>query len=261
MNPVGENHRADWYPDPWRRYEFRFHNGTGWTADVSTGGNRYVDPFGIGPATGSGGTASPSGAAPPAPTAKRERIATAAMVLGIIGLSISWMPVLVVPGAICALLGATFGIIAWRRRRPENRSFAITGVVTGGAGLVMVGVGVWTTAVVFNAVDDFENPPRYEVAITTCAVGDSTLAVGGTIENVGGRSSDYRIIVRVPGERALSFNEVVIEVDDVAVGAVREFNETFPLPLNGGTGTDAVECTVGDVTGPLPFGLDIDSND
>ncbi len=260
MNPVGENHRADWYPDPWSRYEFRFHNGRGWTADVSSGGNRFVDPFGIGPAAGSDGVTTSAGVAPAAPTAKRERIATAAMVLGIIGLSTSWMPVLVVPGAICALLGATFGIIAWRRRRPENRSFAITGVVTGGAGLIMVGVGVWTTAVVFDAVDDFENPPRYEVDIATCALGDSTLAVRGTIENVGGRSGDYRIIVRVPGGRALTFSEVVIEVDDVAVGELREFNETVPLPLNRSAGTDDPECTVVDVTGPLPFGLDIDSN-
>ena len=27
-----------WYPDPMQRFEFRFHNGTVWTADVSTNG-------------------------------------------------------------------------------------------------------------------------------------------------------------------------------------------------------------------------------
>ena len=252
MNPVGENVRADWYPDPWGRYEFRFHNGTAWTADVSTGGSRYVDPFGIGPGGGSAGSA-PVGAAP---AAKRDGIATAAMVLGIVGLAISWMPILVVPGAVCAVLALAFGIVAWRRRRPENRTFAITGTITGGAAMLMVGVGVWTTYIVVNAVDEFENPPRHVIDITRCEYGDSTLIVGGSIENTGGRSSDYRIIVRVPSERAGSFTRVVVEVDDVAPGDVRKFSESFPL--RDDVAADP-ECTVADVTGPLPLGLDIDS--
>lgn len=252
MNPVGENFRADWYPDPWGRYEFRFHNGTAWTADVSTGGNRYVDPFGVGPASGSPGPTRPISAAP---VAKRDGIATAAMVLGIVGLAISWMPILVVPGAICAVLALTFGIVAWRRRRPENRSFAITGAVTGGAALLMVGVGVWTTYVVFNAVDEFENPPPHVVDITRCIVADSDLTVDGSIENTGGRSSDYRIVVRVTGAQVGSFTRVVIEVDDLVAGDVREFSETFRLD----NVDPKPDCTAADVTGPLPLGLDIDS--
>ena len=58
--------------------------------------------------------------APPQRT-KRDGLATAAMVLGIIGLSISWVPLLFVAGAVCAVLALVFGTIAIRRRKPENR--------------------------------------------------------------------------------------------------------------------------------------------
>lgn len=257
MEQSGSNVQADWYPDPFGRFEYRFHNGSGWTADVSAGGSRYVDPFGIGPTP------------PPVPGeasfatsgARRDRIATAAMVLGIVGLAISWMPFLFVPGAICALLGLTFGVIAFRRRRPENRAFAITGAVTGGAGLLMVGVGVWTTSIVFQAVDDFENPPPYTVDITRCAFGDGSFIVEGTIENLGDRASDYRIIVRIPGARAVTGRDATIEVDDLDPGETTTFSETFRATSGiadlGGEPT----CPVQDVTGPLPFGMDIDSPD
>ena len=39
-------YQPGWYPDPSGRFEFRFHNGSLWTADVSTNGQRYVDPLG-----------------------------------------------------------------------------------------------------------------------------------------------------------------------------------------------------------------------
>ena len=42
-------YQPGWYPDPMQRFEFRFHNGTVWTGDVSTNGVRYVDPLGIDP--------------------------------------------------------------------------------------------------------------------------------------------------------------------------------------------------------------------
>ena len=35
---------ADWYKDPAGRYEFRYWDGTKWTAHVSRGGVRYSDP-------------------------------------------------------------------------------------------------------------------------------------------------------------------------------------------------------------------------
>jgi hypothetical protein len=35
---------AAWQPDPYRRYELRYWDGSAWTEHVSTGGRRAVDP-------------------------------------------------------------------------------------------------------------------------------------------------------------------------------------------------------------------------
>ena len=34
---------ADWYPDPWGRHELRYHDGTQWTAHVSSHGTTSID--------------------------------------------------------------------------------------------------------------------------------------------------------------------------------------------------------------------------
>lgn len=35
---------ANWYPDPSKRYELRYWNGTAWTEHVATGGVQSIDP-------------------------------------------------------------------------------------------------------------------------------------------------------------------------------------------------------------------------
>ena len=35
---------AKWYPDPSKRYELRYWNGTAWTEHVATGGKQSTDP-------------------------------------------------------------------------------------------------------------------------------------------------------------------------------------------------------------------------
>lgn len=41
---VGQSPPADWYPDPSRRFEFRYWNGTDWTEHVARDGRQSVDP-------------------------------------------------------------------------------------------------------------------------------------------------------------------------------------------------------------------------
>ena len=245
----------NWHPDPFRRYEYRFHNGSTWTADVSANGVRMVDPLGSGPAAGG----APVRAVPFAERrARRDGLATASMVLGIVGLTTSWIPVLFVAGAVCAVLAVIFGVIALRRRKAENRSFAMAGAITGGAGILMVGVGVWTTSIVIDAVDDFANPPPASVNIVHCRVEDSVLVVTGEIENLGTRTSDYRILLDVTGLGGLD-RHVVVTVADVHPGAIGEFE----VPVRDlGILDDASTpgCRVDDITGPLPFGIDVDAN-
>lgn len=241
MNP------ADWYPDPFGRYEYRFHNGAAWTADVSTQGLRYVDPLGVAPS---------AGPAPPGQS-KRDGLATAAMVLGIVSLTVSWVPILFVAGAICAVLALIFGTIAIRRHKAANRSFALTGLLTGGAGVLMVGVGVWTTSLVVDEVDEFTNPPPTDVRITRCAVEEARLVVAGSVENLGDRSSDFRVLVVVSGI-GLRDRRVVITVDDVRPGSTH----LFDTPIRGidVLADDSPACEVDEITGPLPFGLDIETD-
>ena len=141
------------------------------------------------------------------------------MVLGIVGMTLGWMPLVFVVGAVCSLLAIIFGAIVMHGRG-EPRGFALTGTVTGGAGLLLVVVGVVTTRAVTNALNDFVDEPRAVVALDRCVAGDGTAIVEGTIENVGDRPSDYRIVVRVGRQPSLS-QRVVIEVDDVRPGALR----------------------------------------
>ncbi len=118
------------------------------------------------------------------------------MVLGIVGLTTGWMPFVFVFGAVCSVLGIIFGAIVLRRRG-DPRGFALTGVITGLAGLVLVVVGVVTTRAVTNALNDFVDEPPAIVAVQRASAGDGLVIIEGTIENLGDRPSDYRIVVRV----------------------------------------------------------------
>ena len=89
-----------WHPDPTGRFEFRWFNGTTWTADVSVHGERLVDPATLG-----GG---------PQPDHGRNGRAVAALVLGLFGITLACVPVLFVAAGVAAVLGTTFGVLALR---------------------------------------------------------------------------------------------------------------------------------------------------
>lgn len=244
MDSPGRPYRADWYPDPTGRFEYRYHNGAAWTADVSVGGVRYVDP-------------GADRASPPRP-GRRDRLGTAAMVCGIVGICLSWAPVLFVVGAVASVLGLVFGLVAKRRTPSDTRGFAGVGVVTGAGGIVLAGVGVWTTWLVIDAVDRYQNPPPAVATITRCTVDDGGLVVGGSLRNAGSTDGDYRVVVRVrePGRDG---HDVAIAVGEVAAGATTEFAERVALPRRRSSTTepDPPSCAVAAITGPLPLGLDI----
>src|SRR5690606_14670684 len=121
--PLMQNPTPGWYPDPFGRFDLRYFNGTTWTADVSAAGERVIDPL--------GGQPAPVGAPPPGPR-KRNGLGIAAMVLGIVGAGIAWMPFVFVAGAICGVLAVVFGLAARRRRATHGRSqAATTGLVLG----------------------------------------------------------------------------------------------------------------------------------
>lgn len=249
-------YQPGWYPDPMQRFEFRFHNGTVWTADVSSNGVRYVDPLGIDPGpidpSRAGGTSARAGAA-------RSGLAVASMTLGIIAVTISWLPFIVALGAICAVLAIVFGAISLRRARDGSqrssraRGFAIVGLTTGSLAVALCVVGVTLSVAVLRAVDRFDNPAENEVTVTACELDGTVATMTGTIINRSTQvaSFDIQVSFTRPGTDNVH-RRARAAVNDVDAGAAVEF-EVFRKVL-----LDDVDCHVTDVTGPLPFGLDLD---
>jgi Protein of unknown function (DUF2510) len=242
-----EVYQAGWYPDPVGRFEYRFHNGIAWTADVSTGGVRHVDPLGLAAPQGVR-TATTGGVG--RTDEPRNRLATAAMVLGIISMTLAWVPFIVVIGAVCAVLAIVFGLIALRRR--GGRGFAVAGLATGSLGATLCVVGVIFSIVVVREIDRFANPAAHEARLTSCVLDGSTATVAGEIENLADEPADFAVLVALvrPGTDN-AHRTVRAVVDDVAPGAVATFELTRQVRL------DDIACEISEVTGPLPFGLDV----
>ncbi len=242
--------RPGWYADPLRRFELRYYNGATWTADVSTGGERFVDPLGIDVGQDPGQPVR-SGPTENAPTS----LATASMVLGIVAVAIAWVPFVVVVGVVAAVLALLFGILAIRRSGPSGagRSRAMVGVITGASGLLAAALGAVLTFVVLDVYDSYLNPPPHETVITSCEVVGSRAIATGRLENLGDDSSDFSVLVGFvrPGTDN-PHRTTRVTLDDVDAGTSAPFDAERQVEL------DDVDCIVIEVTGPLPFGLALD---
>jgi hypothetical protein len=240
-----------WYADPLRRYDHRWFNGRSWTADVSAGGARSVDPHGIAPVFTPG---RPSGAAA-WPQREKNGPAIASMVLGIVAISIAWIPVFVVFGLIAAVVGLAFVIPGLRRARRTGvgRGFALAGLATAGSALVLSVFGFWLTAMVLDAYDRFLNPAPHAVEVTGCELRGARAMMSGELENTGATTASYTVevsFVRPGTDNARRTERVAL--DDVAAGDRVEFEASTQVDL------DEIDCLVAEVTGPLPFGIEVD---
>lgn len=264
-----------WHPDPARRFDLRYHNGRSWTADVSTDGERFVDPAGSRPtrpaaaqpdaaavsdhshrpndSTVSSPGQGPPGQATPGPRSEGNPIATASMVLGIIAVGLGWIPVVVVIGAIAAVFAIAFGITGRRRSVVSGRGsgFATAGLVLGGLGIAVCVVGVLLSVALFDAIDRFENPAANTTTITSCDRQDNEITARGTVVNSSEERASYsvRIYFVRPGTDNPRSQRTVL-VDDVDPGATAEFSVTANV------GDVELDCIVGAVRGPLPYGID-----
>lgn len=231
-----ENPAPGWYPDPFGRFDLRYFNGTTWTADVSAGGDRVVDPLG----TQSGPTVQP----PPGPR-KRNGLGIAAMVLGIVAAAIAWLPFLFVGGAICGVLAIVFGLAARRRRSTHGRSQGATvGLILGPVAIVLAVGGFVLTRIVLDVI----RPGKYEVAITACAEVDGRQVLEGVIHNQSGKDRSYTIFVEFLREGTRNvLDRGRTDVNDVPEGGSAPF--TVSVPARGA----AMDCRIDTVTGSLDF--------
>jgi Protein of unknown function (DUF2510) len=258
--PVSEQRAAGgWYPDPTGRFEFRYHNGVGWTADVSTGGRRFVDQLGqFGQPTGWPITPGASGQTP------GKGMAVAAFVIGLVSLSIAWLPFLFVLAAVGAVLSVIFGVLGLRnaaRHDGYGRGYAIAGIVLAVAAALLCIAGFLFTRAVLREVGDFLDPGEYEVELTRCDTEERStdsqpnvvfvvprlVTVEGNITNLGEQATSYTITLDY------LVNGVRTESDTVTVSTVQAGETTaFEATAFVETATP-VACVVAEVFGPTPF--------
>lgn len=231
-----------WYADPTARFELRYHNGQAWTADVATDGARYVDPLGTRP-----------GDVRPVATGGRNTPATAAMTLGILAVATGWMPLVVVLSVVAAVLAIVLGVVGRRRARRTGigAGRALTGLITGSAALAVSVVGVLFTISMFAAIDRFRNPVPNETVITGCERTADEVTASGELTNRSDRRSSFsvRVFYVRPGTDNVR-RTALVEVDDVGAG------DTVAFEVVRALGPDPVDCIVGAVRGPLPYGVD-----
>ena len=235
--------RPGWYADPFRRFESRYFNGTSWTADVANGEIRFVDPLGT----------------QPSPTARSSSAtnsaATAAMVLGIVAVTLAWMPFVVVIGALAAVAALAFGVVGMRRAGSADvgRGRAVVGVATGTAGLLAAIVGVMLTLVVIDVYEAYVDPAAHVVTVTDCEVDGSRATVAGLLENRSSESADFSVLIgfaRAGTDNVRHTRRAVL--NNVAPGEQAAFELQQQVDL------DEVDCLILEVTGPLPFGIALD---
>jgi hypothetical protein len=217
-----------WYPDPGGSHDLRYYNGQNWTGDVSTAGIRAVEPLGPGDGVDSG----PSGKVP--------------LVLGIVSMTIAWIPFVCFVGLVMAVAAIVMG---FKRRKFSNAaSGAMVGIVTGFVGLLFAVGGTWLSVIVVQAVARFEEPGDYTATVTECAVVDGATQAVGTISNLEGDERSYTIEVSFDNRRSATTT-----VDDVPAGDTAEFVVTEDLRISD------LDCSITEVKGPRPFGMNLDS--
>jgi len=239
---------AGWFPDPNRRHEHRYFNGQRWTADVADQGQRSVDPLGAGPTPGDPATP-PAGSS----SGNGNGIATAALVTGIIGVILAWIPFLVVIGFVLAVLALVFGIQGSRRRHASGRGKATAGLVLGGVGVALSIVGVILTVVVWREAIAFLEPADHDIEVTACTVDGAVATATGTITNLDDERAEFTLYVTIRPDAGRTAHARTRELGVLAPGATVEWSAVDTVGANATTCTASV-----DVYGPTPFGIDIE---
>jgi len=129
----------------------------------------------------------------------------------------------------------------------------VVGLITGASALLVAAFGVFLTVIVVDVYDAYLNPASNETAITSCELVGSRAAATGSLTNLGDETSDFSVLVGFVRSGTDNPHRTSREVlADVEPGASAEFEAERQVDL------DEVDCIVIEVTGPLPFGLEID---
>lgn len=187
---------------------------------------------------------------PPAPVAPRSGFSVAALVLGIIGVVLCWVPVL---GLLLGVLAAIFGGMGYFKTRG---GMAIAGLVLGA---ITVVIGVIVVAALGSAAEsvskDLQNLPGVPALPASDAVKDvSVTECGGG----GGSLGLSKVVVRITNstDRVQSYF-VTVSVNDAAGNRLDEANgasnsvapgQSATAELLGSAVDGAASCAVANVT-------------
>jgi hypothetical protein len=226
------------------RYEYRYYNGTTWTADVSVHGQRFIDP--AGPPTweqGWGATA--------VTTRRKRGMATASFIIGLVCLLLAWVPFVFAVAAAGAVAALVFGIVGLGKAKEQEgygRGFAITGIILSLCAMLLCLAGFALTRVVLREVTAYLEPGPHTLVKNTCEINDNTLRMTGTLRNDDDVTHDFTVVVDFVVNGATADTETVT-VTALAPGATAPLNASaFTLK----SGPVACDFTV---YGPTPFDL------
>lgn len=233
---------SGWFPDPHGRHEYRWFNGTAWTADVADDGQRLVDPFGAAPLPRSATRGTGNG------------LATAAITCGLLALLFAWMPLFVVVGLVLGTLGVVFGVRGRRRAQQvgTGAGTALAGLITGIASLLVSIVGIVLTVSLVREVAAFMSPGPVDARVESCRVGAGAVDVEGSLTNRSDERRSYTVYGVFDNPRGL--RDAVEHVDDVDPGG------TVPFTLHRSVRSQTSgPCDVRLVVhGPSPWGYEVE---
>jgi hypothetical protein len=242
-------YQPGWYPDPLHRYDHRWYNGSTWTSDVSVNGRRYVDPV----------TPASSGSSPPAiPGGRLPRgLAIFALICGLAAVATTWMPFVVIIGIVAATVAIGLAVTALRRisrGTADGKGMAITGLVCAVVAIALAPVGIILTQRTTREFVRFIEPAPHQVEVTSCKHNAGIASVAGTLRNDDDTIRSFVVFVDViDTDDKSTLTSVFVTVSDVPAGTERTWEAS-----SGAPGSQPVTCRISAVTGPFPFGLQLD---
>jgi hypothetical protein len=257
LDPLRSPASVGWFPDPLRRFDFRYFNGERWTADVSADGTRFIDP---GPFTPPSSAAPRSGRDPGRHPSRT--LAVLSLLLGLAGVALGWAPFIFVLGGAGSIAAVVLGVVSLRRtsrlaaagahvdHAGSGQRLAIAGICLGPIGLALCVVGAILTGLAYREFTEYVDPGPHRIEEQACTSDGPRVTYAGDIVNLDSDAHDYELLVQILDGPDIRANERVV-VKDVAAGASGTWSTTVRV---GDVG--ALDCRVRNVTGPYPFGLE-----
>jgi hypothetical protein len=219
------------------RFEYRYFNGVEWTSDVAVNGQRYVD-------------APINQLMAQAPKKRPPRgMAVASFITGASAVALGWVPfifVLAVAAAIAALVFGILGLQNASRNEGYGRGFAVTGLVLAPVALVVCVGGFFFTRAVVASSATSSSPAARLVVDQPCS-----------LENGRDRHRHDSQSRRPSTTTASSSTSTTTRPVEIVDGCGPRRDPARPHPgLVGRIRRGTVECSVTDVLGPPPFGID-----